>query len=135
MTWLNHQLVFDTDDVIPACWPMHAHLIHELAVLADLRRRAERALTSDILDEWHRYALPSFPDRMRHRVGEHCNDQHAPLWPAAGRFTRHQDPTNSTNRRVVFLGDVMSLRTPSPAQELRVPALHLVDTDTGELLE
>jgi type IV secretion system protein VirD4 len=28
---------------IPACWPKHPHLVHDLAVLADQRRRAGRA--------------------------------------------------------------------------------------------
>jgi hypothetical protein len=40
--------------VIPGCWPQHPHLVHEIAVLADQRRRAGTARTSDVLEEWHR---------------------------------------------------------------------------------
>ena len=56
--WLNHEYVWDVVAMIPACWPKHPHLVHEIAVLADLRRRAGHALTGDALEEWHRYALP-----------------------------------------------------------------------------
>jgi hypothetical protein len=39
----------DVADVIPLCWPQHPHLVHEIAVLADQRRRAGPGLTSDAL--------------------------------------------------------------------------------------
>jgi hypothetical protein len=44
----------DIRAVIPCCWPQHPHLVHEISVLADQRRRAGNALTSDALVEWHR---------------------------------------------------------------------------------
>jgi hypothetical protein len=68
VTWLNHEYVWDVGDVIPPCWPQHPHLVHEIAVLADQRRRAGQALTSEPLEEWHRYSLPSFTERMRTRL-------------------------------------------------------------------
>ena len=55
--------------MIPACWPQHPHLVHEIAVLADQRRRAGHALTSDALEEWHRHNLPAFTERMKSRCG------------------------------------------------------------------
>ena len=114
--WLNHELVFDPADVIPACWPRHAHLVHELTVLADRRRRAERALTSEPLEEWHRYALPAFLDRMHHRVGDHCADDHPTVWPSAGRFSRHLDEGRATARQKAFASDLTAARQPeSPA--------------------
>jgi hypothetical protein len=75
-------VVFDPVVVIPACWPQHAHLVHELAVLADRRRSADLGLASELLEEWHRFALLAFLDRMRHRVGDHCTDDHAAVWPS-----------------------------------------------------
>ena len=54
VTWLNHEYVWDVADVIPPCWPQHPHLVHEIAVLADQRRRAGQALTSDPLEDWQR---------------------------------------------------------------------------------
>ena len=75
--------------MIPACWPRHPHLVHEIAVLADLRRRAGHALTGDAMEEWHRYALPAFTERMRQRMKGHCEDKDHQPWPAQGRHTRH----------------------------------------------
>ena len=46
VTWLNREYVWDVGAVIPGCWPQHPHLVHEIAVLADQRRRAGTALTS-----------------------------------------------------------------------------------------
>jgi hypothetical protein len=62
VTWLNHEYIWDVADVIPPCWPQHPHLVHEIAVLADQRRHAGLALTSDAFGEWHRYSMPSLTD-------------------------------------------------------------------------
>ena len=72
VTWLNHEYIWDVADVIPPCWPQYPHLVHEIAVLADQRRRAGLALTSDALEEWHRYSMPSLTERMKMRVRNHC---------------------------------------------------------------
>jgi hypothetical protein len=48
--WLVSEYVWDVADAIPACWPEHPHLVHELAVVADQRRRAGHAFTSDALE-------------------------------------------------------------------------------------
>lgn len=49
--WLNREYTWDASGLIPSCWPLHPHLVHELAVLADQRRRAGLAMTSDALEE------------------------------------------------------------------------------------
>jgi hypothetical protein len=38
--WLVTEYTWEVADTIPACWPQHPHLVHEIAVLADQRRRA-----------------------------------------------------------------------------------------------
>lgn len=138
VVWLNRQMVFDVADLIPACWPQHAHLVHEIAVLADLRRSAELAVTSDAMEEWHRYALPAFLERMRHRVAQHCEDEHARVWPAGGRFSRHLDVEHVKDRQRAFTADVNAARgsgtTESPTPESG-PRLHVVDTSSGEILD
>jgi hypothetical protein len=48
--WLATEYVWEATDTIPACWPQHPHLVHEIAVLADQRRRAGHAFTSDALE-------------------------------------------------------------------------------------
>jgi hypothetical protein len=63
------------------------HLVHEIVVLADQRRRAGHALTRDVLEEWHRYSLPAFIERMGSRLRGHCEDGYQP-WPAQGRYAR-----------------------------------------------
>lgn len=89
VTWFNHEYVWDLSaGFIPPCWPQHPHLVHEIGVLADQRRRAGVALTSDNLEDWHRYAVPGFQARMKERLRNGCNDQHQP-WPARSRYSRH----------------------------------------------
>jgi hypothetical protein len=102
VTWLNHEYVWDPDAMVPACWPRHPHLVHEIAVLADLRRRAGLALTADAMEEWHRYALPACVDRMRARLRQHCQDGEHQAWPGLGRHTRQQGETARGDREVSY---------------------------------
>ena len=84
----GHRVRWEAADTIPACWPQHPHLVHEIAVLADQRRRAGHAFTNDALEESHRYSLPALTERMTSRLRSHCEDGHQ-AWPAKGRYTRH----------------------------------------------
>jgi hypothetical protein len=130
VTWLNHEYVWDVADVIPPCWPQHPHLVHEIAVLADQRRRAGQALTSDPLEDWQRYSLPSFTERMRTRLRNHCQEDHQ-SWPAKGRYTRHIAEASSRRRVDVCDADVRALK--SIHDHTESPRLGLVDLDTGEI--
>lgn len=133
VTWLNAEYVWDVDGAVPACWPRHPHLVHEIAVLADQRRRAGAALSSDVMEEWHRYCLPAFVDRMRSRVRNHCEEGHQP-WPAKGRHTRHTNHDSQHARAEAFTQDVRSVaetsRTHVPPA---TPRLSVVDLNTGEI--
>ena len=91
--WLNTDYCWDPDGLIPACWPHHPHLVHELAVLADQRRLAGQAFTSDLLEEWHRYTLPSFHDRLRSRLRSHCDEATNPGRRKAARPATATEPT------------------------------------------
>lgn len=138
VTWLNHEYVFDPVDVIPACWPRHADLVNEISALADQRWRAQTALTSEFLEDWHRFALPTFLERMRHRCAEHCVDAHPPTWPAAGRLNRHLDDQHAADRRRAYADDVNATRAEQWADETATespPRLRLVDEQTGEVLD
>ena len=99
-------------------------------MLADQRRRAGQALTSDALEEWHRYSLPAFPERMNTRLRPLRG--RPPTWPAKGRHTRHTAETNRRTREEHYARDVGSLR-PIEAEGRRRPRLGLVDLDTGEI--
>jgi len=93
--WLNHDYTWDPDAMIPPCWPQHPHLVHEIAALADQRRRAGLALDSNALEEWHRYSVPTFTERMKSRLKAHCEQDHQP-WPGRGRHTKHTASGHAT---------------------------------------
>jgi hypothetical protein len=88
--WLVTEYVWDVGAMIPVCWAQHPHLVYEIAVLADQRRRAGHALTSDALEEC-RYNLPAFTERIKSRLRNDCEGRppaaagERPLHPASGR--------------------------------------------------
>lgn len=141
VTWINHEHIWDTASFIPTCWPNHPHLIHDLAVLADQRRRAGNANTSDALEDWHRYALPAFLDRMRAQLKSHCEDGHQ-TWPSTSRHARHTSDPHRRHRHQSFKRDIEAM-APTGQLDLASPGgarLHLVDgvlldETTGEIVD
>lgn len=131
VVWLNGQYTWDVGAMIPTCWPAHPHLVHEVAVVADQRRRAGLALTSDALEEWHRYCLPAFIDRVRSRVKAHCEDDHAP-WPGRSRHNQHTSQRDTERRSEAYAADLQPLGRSEPSC---APRLALVDLGTGEVQE
>lgn len=127
--WLNRGYSWDATGAVPTCWPLHPHLVHEIAVVADQRRRAGLAVTSDALEEWHRYCLPPFIDRMRVRIKTACDDEHQ-AWPGRARHEEHIGEVRTTARRHQFAADV-DLASRQPPRPRR---LALIDTDTHEIL-
>jgi hypothetical protein len=130
VTWLNHEYVWDVAGVIPPCWPQHPHLVHEIAVLADQRRRAGQALTSEALEDWHRYSLPAFTERMKTRLRNHCQEDHQ-SWPAKGRYTRHIAEASRHRRLQAYAADLGASRPLH--REAQSPRLGLIHLDTGEI--
>lgn len=105
VTWFNAEYVWDPiAGMIPPCWPMHPHLVHEIACLADQRRRAGIDTSSNMLEEWHRYTVPGFLDRLRQRTKSHCDEHHQP-WPARVRFARHISKSSIAERDGAFAPD------------------------------
>ena len=129
--WLNREYVWDVDGMIPACWPQHPHLVHEVALLADKRRRAGHALTGEPLEEFHRYVLPAFTDRMRQRLRAHCEDKVHQPWPSRGRHTRHRSDESIQQRARAFEADVATLAAPSPPQRQDRSGAHLRSVDSS----
>ncbi|MDN5899215.1 MAG: hypothetical protein L0H74_04030 [Brachybacterium sp.] len=134
--WLNHEYTWDLSGLIPGCWPSHPHLIHEIAVIADQRRRAGLAKNSDALEEWHRYCLPAFSDRMRNRIRAHCEDKHG-RWPGKPRHSEHLSQDATEKREDAFARDVDALqaaqRGQALGQPLPRPRLVEVDLESGEI--
>jgi hypothetical protein len=108
VTWLNHEYTWDVHGTVPSCWPRHPHLVHEVAVLADQRRAADGALTSEALEDWHRYSLPYFTERLLLRVKDHCEEGHQPS-PSKGRHTRHLSEGSRRGRDDAYMEDLRSL--------------------------
>lgn len=83
--WVDHEYGWGVERLIPPCWTSHPHIAHELAVLADQRYVAGQAFHSNALEEWHRYSLPMFLERMTFTLGSRCVNGHDE-WPAAPRY-------------------------------------------------
>ncbi|MEN0072721.1 MAG: hypothetical protein AAGC63_17200 [Propionicimonas sp.] len=113
--WFNHEYAWDISQVIPDCWPEHPHLVHEIAVLADARRRAGLAKNSAPLEEWHRVCVPWFLGRMRDSMKSHCEERHQ-AWPARARYARHvsQESVNLRNLRTVEDVEAVGFRSGDP---------------------
>ncbi|SNS69474.1 hypothetical protein SAMN06893096_106244 [Geodermatophilus pulveris] len=109
--WLNHTYAWQTTHAIPSCWARHPHLVQELAVLACLRITAAAALVPHALEEWHRYALPSFHARMSERLGTGCPPGRHTDWPARSRAIDYDSRQATEARRALFDDDLR--RTPA----------------------
>jgi hypothetical protein len=129
--WFNTEYVWDHTGgaIIPACWPLHPHLVHEIASLADQRRRAGIDLTSNSLEEWHRYTVPDFTDRLKQRTRTLCDEEHKP-WPARARHNRSTSSAAKHARQAAFDADVAELEEPSGPGR---PRLRIVDNEGNEI--
>jgi hypothetical protein len=125
--WINHEYVWEAaaGEAIPDCWPLHPHLVHELAVVADTRWRAGMATQAGPLEEWHRFVLPGFFERMRRRLKQSCDQDHQP-WPAGSRFTVFTGRTSSARRLHAYDSDLDAAE--------REETLRLAKVKKGEVL-
>ena len=131
VAWFNHEYVWDpTAGLIPPCWPLHPHLIHDIGVLADQRRMIAQATNSNSLEEWHRYSLPAFQERLRERIRQHCDDRHQ-TWPARTRFARYAADAETRTASVEV--DLASRHVGEPQAHAAV--LRLVDRETGRPID
>lgn len=137
VTWFTHEYTWDHNaGMIPPCWPQHPHLVHEIALLADQRRRAAIDPTSSSLEEWHRYCVPSFIDRLKARTKNACDERHS-TWPAEARYNRYTSRSAHAERASVFDADVAAGTRPEPEPDptRRPPGLHLVRDADGDLID
>ncbi len=133
VTWVNTEYVWQATTMIPPCWPLHPHLAHEIAVLADRRHHAGLEFTSTLLDEWHRHDLPLFLDRMAARTRSICEQTHQP-WPAKARHARHL--AENPRRQQAYRADRDTCVDPSPpegSRRLQVDEAHTVDEAIGQV--
>ncbi|GAW54789.1 hypothetical protein [Nocardioides sp. PD653] len=115
--WVNEEHLWNvTRPGIPECWPAHPHLVHDLAILACCRYYTSFAVTPAALEDWHRYVLPAFLERLRDRLGDACQPgKHQPR-PRLERDTAHAATPVRRGRRQRYRDDVARAGEP-PAPE------------------
>jgi hypothetical protein len=101
--WINTEHLWSLQTPgVPACWPAHPHIAHDLAVVASSRYLTMYAVSPAALEEWHRYALPAFLHRLTDRLGEGCVAGHQQPRPRAARDQDFADSTQAGRRRARF---------------------------------
>ena len=131
--WLNTEYAWDVASLIPGCWYRHPHLVHDLGTLADQRRRAGLAFTSTPLEEWHRYTLPMFIDRVRERAKSYCEETHKDP-PGRARIQRYNS-LEAVAERQAWYDNNTGARSPAPDDdnsEFSMPHDPDIDPDTRE---
>ena len=114
--------------MIPPCWPQHPHLVHEIAVVADQRRRASIDTSSNSLEEWHRYTIPAFTERLKFRTRTLCEEDTSP-GPDDPATRDTPATTRPGNANVCYDTDIAGLAD-LPA---RRPRLRIVDDDGNQI--
>lgn len=105
--WLNHGYGWSLTRTIPACWPEHPHLGHEIPVLITLRWQAAIAMTPAALEDWHRWSLPMFLTRLTEQIGTNgCPPGRHQHWPAEQRHQTHTHDPARTMRHRAYAADV-----------------------------
>ena len=100
VAWINEDHTWRVDHVVPACWPEHPHIVHELATVACLRWSAMLAASPTPLEEWHRQTLPLFLDRVAQRTGLNgCPPGRHQPHPGAARNQLYRDEFANCDRR------------------------------------
>lgn len=104
--WLNEQYVWLPDQYVPACWPLHPHIAHELPVLAFTLWAAQHADTIEPLTTWQEQTFPRFCERMTARLGAgHCRDGRHDTCPGKPRQAAYYDRDAVTRRHAVIDAD------------------------------
>lgn len=104
--WINTEHLWSLQiSGVPACWPAHPHIAHDLAVIASSRYLTTYAVSPAPLEEWHRYALPAFLNRLNERLGIGCVAEHQRQRPRAPRDQDFVDSTQVHRRIAQFRVD------------------------------
>ena len=107
VAWINSDYMWRATSMIPACWPQHPQLTHELPVLACLRWAAEETTRPEPLEEWHRVTLPAFLDRLTQRLDKSTcltTGKHED-WPGRARYQAYSSASAVEQRQAHFHAD------------------------------
>lgn len=132
VAWLNHEYTWDVGTAVVPCWPAHPDLVHEVALLADRRYRAGLSSMSDLLEEWHRYSLPTFTERTRSRArAQVCDSGHQPR-PSRAQLVEHDSSASQRFRSACTEDDVDSLPQETVAWRHQRAVYFALDTGGAE---
>ena len=107
IAWINGEHVRQPDRIIPACWPLHPDIVHEIAPLAMLRWQAEISPDPMPLAEWHRIVLPDFLARQAEPGRSSCEPgRHRPS-AALSRSRAYQSEQAAAERLQHFVADLV----------------------------
>ena len=121
VAWLNREYSWQPETMIPACWPAHPHIAHELAVLACLRYDAGRTYSPDTLEQWHRQVLPGFLTRMQTRLGANmCPPGKHADWPGGARHAGFSTTPAQTRRTATLIDHATANGSTDPRTSGRV---------------
>jgi hypothetical protein len=113
--WINRDCLWRPAGTIPACWPQHPHLAHDLPLLACQRWLAEDAAHPGPMDDWHRIILPAFLDRMWQRLEQSsCLTGTHQDWPGRTRYQAYRSAESVATRQRLFHADTNTPAQPSP---------------------
>ena len=98
VAWINEEHTWRTDRVIPICWDCTRTSFTSSRRSPACAGRRRSPSPRAALEEWHRYTLPMFLDRVVERIGETgCPpDRHQPNPVAAGTRSTGRRRTRST---------------------------------------
>lgn len=100
VAWVNEEHTWRPDNVVPTCWDLHPHIVHEIATVGCLRWEAGYARTPTAVEEWHRYTLPAFLARISDRIGATgCPPGRHLTSPGLGRHRIYRSRDESGRRR------------------------------------
>ena len=115
VAWINTEYGWDVPGLIPVCWFRHPHLVHDLGAVADQRRKAGLAFTSDALEQWNRECLPAFMERTQGRMGWYCEQGHKDP-PGRARLLRYATLEAVAERQAWFETEVREHADPPSDQ-------------------
>jgi hypothetical protein len=113
--WINEDLTWRDRPRASDLLARPPHIIHELAIVACLRWEADHAVTAAVLEDWHRFSLPMFLDRLALRIGPT-----APIGVPHGFGNASADqPAQLADHRDRFTGPASQAASPSACSRLR----------------
>ena len=124
--------LWDASTVIPSCWPHHPHLVHEIAVLADQRRKAGAPL--QVTGSKSGTGTPCRHSSTGCAPGSKTTARKATNGGPPAAATRDTSDATSRDRQDIYSRDAQTtIRLGTSPRER--PRLEVVNLETGEITD